>query len=89
MGSSRMMRSLSKCIARAMATAWRSPPESEAIGRVGGMFFAMPTRRSSCRATPFIASWSRRLRKRGPFTGSRPRNRLRAIESCVTRAESW
>ena len=43
-GSSRMIRSLSKCIARAIATAWRSPPESEPIGVVGGMFLLMPTR---------------------------------------------
>jgi hypothetical protein len=32
-----MMMSLSKYMARAMATAWRSPPESEPIGVVGGM----------------------------------------------------
>ncbi len=88
-GSSRMIRSLSKYMARAIATAWRSPPESEAIGVVGGMFLEMPTRRSSSPATRFIVAWSMRLRKRGPFTGSRPRNRLRAIESCVTSAESW
>ena len=48
-GSSRMIRSLSKCIARAIATAWRSPPESEPIGVVGGMFLVMPTWRSSSR----------------------------------------
>ena len=42
-GSSRMIRSLSKCIARAIATAWRSPPESELIGVVGGMSLVMPT----------------------------------------------
>ena len=42
-GSSRMIRSLSKCIARAIATAWRSPPEREPIGVVGGMLFSMPT----------------------------------------------
>ena len=76
-------------MARAIATAWRSPPESEPIGVVGGMFLVMPTCLSRSRATSFIASWSMRLRKRGPLIGSRPRNRLRAIDSCVTSAESW
>ncbi len=37
---SRMMRSLSKCIARAIATAWRSPPDSEPIGVAGGNVLA-------------------------------------------------
>jgi hypothetical protein len=39
-----MMRSLSKYMARAIATACRSPPESELIGVVGGMSLVMPTR---------------------------------------------
>ena len=60
-GSSRMMRSLSKCMARAIATAWRSPPESEPIGVVGGMFLVMPTLRRSSPATAFIAAWSMRF----------------------------
>ena len=88
-GSSRMMRSLSKCIARAIATACRSPPDSEEIGVSGGICFSIPTLRRSPLATPFIVSVSSRPSQRGPFTGSRPRKRFRAIESCVTSAESW
>ena len=52
-GSSRMIRSLSKCIARAMATAWRSPPESDGDRR----------RRAGCssRCRPGAAGrWRRR-----------------------------
>ena len=84
-----MIRSLSKCIARAIATAWRSPPDSDAIGVSGGICFSIPTLRRRPLATAFIASMSSRPSKRGRFTGSRPRKRLRAIESCVTSALSW
>ena len=45
-GSSRIIRSLSKCIARAMATACRSPPDNALIGVVGGISFVIPTRLS-------------------------------------------
>ena len=76
-------------MARAMATAWRSPPDSELIGVVGGMFLVMPTSRMRRRGDLVHRALSMRLRKRGPLIGSRPRNRLRAIESCVTSAESW
>jgi hypothetical protein len=50
----------------AMATDCRSPPESEAIGVVAGMFLLMPTRRSSSPAMRFMVSWSMRFRNRGP-----------------------
>ena len=36
-----------------------------------------------------ISCLSMRLKMRGPLSGSRPRKRLRAIDSCVTSAESW
>ncbi len=54
-GSSRMMRSLSKYIARAMATAWRSPPERDSIGVVGGMSLLIPTDLRSSPAILFMA----------------------------------
>jgi hypothetical protein len=40
----------------AIATDWRSPPESELIVVVGGMSLVMPTRRSNARAASFMAA---------------------------------
>ena len=76
-------------MARAIATAWRSPPESEAIGVVGGISLLMPTSLRRSRATSFMAALSIRFKKRGRLIGSRPRNRLRAMDNSVTKAESW
>ncbi len=56
---------------------------------LGGMFLVMPTSRMSLAATSSIRSLSMRLKIRGPLSGSRPRNRLREIDSWVTSAESW
>ncbi|MDZ7706743.1 MAG: hypothetical protein U5J97_02390 [Trueperaceae bacterium] len=43
----------------------------------------MPILFRSVPATSFIFRWSILLRRAGPVVGSRPKNRLRAMESCV------
>ena len=88
-GSSRMMSSLSKYIARAMATAWRSPPESEPIGVVRRNVLADADPPEELARDRVHRRLVHAVQEARPLIGSRPRNRFRAIDSCVTSAESW
>ncbi|KQR97098.1 hypothetical protein ASG00_12500 [Microbacterium sp. Leaf351] len=77
-----------KCTARAIATAWRSPPESVPIGW-------SVSRRSIpiCLRADFVTSLAffteRSPRAFGPLTGSLPRKKLRQIDIRGTVARSW
>src|SRR6218665_820195 len=90
-GSSRMIRSEEKNMARAMAMDWRSPPDSPLILVCGSRFFEIPALRSNSRVGD--STYARSIGEKAPIQayriGSRPRKRLLAIERSGARDESW
>ena len=88
-GSSRIITLDLKCIARAMATPWRWPPDSSPTSASG---------ERRCRSTSAMAATlSSRIRRSSSqptppsenFSGSRPMNMFRAIDMIGTMELYW
>src|SRR2546422_14521 len=87
-GSSRMRTFAPKYTARAIATAWRSPPESVPTGWFGSRT-SMPILPISSRITFFANPMSSLRAGPMPRVGSEPRKKLRQMDIRGTVARSW
>ena len=88
-GSSRMSRRDLKCMARAMATPWRCPPDSSPTS-ASAERRCRSTSRSAATASSRILGWSITPTPNAPnLNGSRPMNRLRAIDMVGTMELYW
>jgi hypothetical protein len=79
------------CMAREMAIDWRSPPDSVLTRASASSLLEMPTRFSRVRAAScnLARSSGAKTPSHGSLTGSRPRNRLRAIDRSGASEVSW
>src|ERR1700716_430890 len=87
-GSSRMSTLAPKYTARAIATAWRSPPDSVPTGWFGSRT-SMPILRISSRITCLANLTLSRRAGPTPRVGSEPRKKLRQMDIRGTVARSW